>query len=387
QAIDRLTYDYDELFRGCLFGNDRCDQRHFTSNFDIKYGKCFSFNFNGTSVLSVSKTGSYQGLKLLVYSNLSDYFEVSETAGVRVVIHRQNTHPFASIRGHDAPIGMLTTFAMKSSISNRISYGPHRCNTYAPPGFPYDGLYTPEACQRICFQRHFRVECGCVDARFPKIDESDFFCSLDNIYQRACLTNVSVRITLDSGACDCPRACTESIFASTISKAPLTNSFSVFDRSNRTNHKDYVMLSFYYSTLSVDSLQEFPSYTFSNVISDLGGTTGFWLSMSLIGFYELILFLFKLSAAVLQYVRSYYVNREMSKIIDLNPSDTIREINNTEKTINPTRRDWDYRLGRYRSEMEKGLVEKRQKHFVNLARILGISPSRVHQLHSNKLFQ
>lgn len=120
---------------------------NFTSTFDIKYGKCFSFNFNDSTLISVSKTGSYQGthwisswsdetmhagLKLLLYSNLSDYFEITDTSGMRVVIHHQNTwyleiylpsiliphfsHPFASIRGHDAPIGMITTFSIKSVI-------------------------------------------------------------------------------------------------------------------------------------------------------------------------------------------------------------------------------------------------------------------------------
>ncbi|KAF8370474.1 hypothetical protein PRIPAC_76903 [Pristionchus pacificus] len=388
QTIDRLTYKYEELFRGCMFGSDRCDESNFTSTFDIKYGKCFSFNFNDSTLISVSKTGSYQGLKLLLYSNLSDYFEITDTSGMRVVIHHQNTHPFASIRGHDAPIGMITTFSIKSSIASRISYGPHKCSTLNPSNFAYHGRYTPEACQRICFQRHYRLECGCIDARFPKMEDSDVFCSIDNIYQRACLNNVSVRITeIETGACDCPRACIEAIFASTISKAPLRDSFITFDPTNKSSHKDYVMLSVYYSSLSVDSLVEFPSYTFSNLISDLGGTVGFWLSMSLIGLYELVIFLSKLFTASLIYFRSFYVNRNISRVINLKSTYSTDEINNTERTINPTRRDWNYRLGRYRSEIEKGLVDKRQRHFIDLARILGINPSRVHQVHSNKLFQ
>ncbi|GMR48247.1 hypothetical protein PMAYCL1PPCAC_18442, partial [Pristionchus mayeri] len=389
QTIDRLTYEYDDLFRGCLFGGDKCDQRNFTSTFDIKYGRCFSFNYNDSTAVSVSKTGSYQGLKLLLYSNLSDYFEVSETAGVRVIIHHQETHPFANIRGHNAPIGMLTTYSMKSSIASRISYGPHKCNDFSPPNFPYQGRYTAEGCQRICFQRHYKAECGCIDSRFPRMDDTDVFCALDNIYQRACLTNVSVRITLvDPSACDCPRPCTEASFSSTISQAFLRpDSFVLFDPTNRSTHREYVMLSLFYSTLSVDSLVEFPSYTFSNLISDLGGTVGFWLSMSLIGFYELVIFLTKLFSASLQYTRSFYVNRKISQSIDIKMSSSTQEMNNNDRTVNPTRRDWDYRRSRYRSEMEKGLVEQREKHFVNLARILGINPSRVHQIHSNKLFQ
>ncbi|GMS96161.1 hypothetical protein PENTCL1PPCAC_18336 [Pristionchus entomophagus] len=265
---------------------------------------------------------------------------------------------------------------------------PHQCGSINPPNFAYNGRYTPEACQRICFQHHYRTECGCIDARFPRMEHSDIFCSLENIYQRACLTNVTVRITIiDPSACDCPRACTEATFASTISRAPLRDSFTLFDPSNTTTHLDYIMLSVYYSTLSVDSLVEFPSYTFSSLISDLGGTVGFWLSMSLIGFYELSIFLSKLFLASLQYIRSFYLNRLITPVISLKSSYCTQEINNSEKTINPTRRDWDYRSGRYRSEMEKGLVEQRQRHFVDLARILGINPSRVHQVHSNKLFQ
>lgn len=53
------------------------------------------------------------GLRVLVYSNVSDYMPTTEAAGVRIQIHGHNDQPFPDTFGQNAPTGFISSFGIK----------------------------------------------------------------------------------------------------------------------------------------------------------------------------------------------------------------------------------------------------------------------------------
>ena len=61
------------------------------------------------------------GLRLLLDINQAEYLPYTEAAGVRLVVHNQTDEPFPDTFGYSAPVGLLSSFGLKTVCRQRLT--------------------------------------------------------------------------------------------------------------------------------------------------------------------------------------------------------------------------------------------------------------------------
>ncbi|KAL8599244.1 hypothetical protein ACOMHN_007960 [Nucella lapillus] len=121
------------------------------------------------------------GLTLLLNVQSDQYIQLSDTVGLKVLVHPQDSMPFPEDEGVIISPGFTTNIAIKMQEFRRSPPPYEQCkyyseeenrmlNMYALP--PYRVNYTEEACQRTCYQRTVVQSCGCCDGDYPCIEHS-----------------------------------------------------------------------------------------------------------------------------------------------------------------------------------------------------------------------
>lgn len=69
----------------------------------------------------------FAGLKVTAYLNPADYLQVTEAAGVRLIVHDHDEYPFPDTFGYNAPPGQLTSFGLQmvSVLETKLSSRSH----------------------------------------------------------------------------------------------------------------------------------------------------------------------------------------------------------------------------------------------------------------------
>ncbi|GMT30721.1 hypothetical protein PFISCL1PPCAC_22018, partial [Pristionchus fissidentatus] len=152
-------YQFDEIIADCTFNGFSCSQSNFTEYIDPSYGRCFTFNNDLKSDLSVSRAGKSSGLSLLIT--------------VHVVVHYPTEFP--SVEGAALTVGVGYTTAVAITAAEyklaKKPYGTCIDNDSAErnyylvsrhPGYKYSSL----TCYNSCRQRYVYEKCGCHNPRF-----------------------------------------------------------------------------------------------------------------------------------------------------------------------------------------------------------------------------
>uniref|UniRef100_A0A914D1S8 Uncharacterized protein n=1 Tax=Acrobeloides nanus TaxID=290746 RepID=A0A914D1S8_9BILA len=364
----KIEYVLKEIIIECMIGDEKCDLHSDFEVFeDITYGLCYTFNGKSPSKFNVSKSGPSQGLKMLLYTNMTEYTNFTQSSGVRVIIHDQDIFSFPGSYGYFAPIHQYTSFSFKKTVTERINYARRKCVSEPDPKtYLYPGGFTIEGCQRSCFQQKAIELCGCADPRFPLFGQNQTYCLVEDIIKRECLSNNMV--SMDDEMCNCQNPCHEVTFTTTISSANLKLPL-VLNHYEKVNISiaDYIYTEIFYDTIHIEILQEEPANTFYNLISEIGAVIGFWLGMSVIGFLEGVIFLIEFSVGLLYYVDDYMYQKRAPPL----PEVELPKIAFYDPGIIPVKRDWDVHAQAYKSEIEKGLIELRHKNAKQYHLIMG----------------
>ena len=75
----------------------------FTIVTDPDYGNCYTYNYDAKK--TVRKPGTTYGLRMIAFSNVSEYLATSSKSGMRIVVHNQQFAPFPNTEGINAAVG------------------------------------------------------------------------------------------------------------------------------------------------------------------------------------------------------------------------------------------------------------------------------------------
>ncbi|KAK6760068.1 hypothetical protein RB195_021547 [Necator americanus] len=291
-----LGYGKSELIRQCSFNSMQCDiEKEFKLHIDPSFGNCYTFNADPDNVQASSRAGPSHGLRLMVFVNASDYLPTTEAIGVRIAIHGQRECPFPDTFGYSAPTGAVSSFGISLRKVNRLQNGDcFNADMPLPPGYIYrDYKYEPEGCYRNCYQKRIISRCGCADPRFPSPSSSIRICDPRNEQTRDCLLSESVRM-IKRKSCRCTHACKQDVYTTTYSAAKWPSGSVRMECTEKDCNSYFsehaAMLEIYYEQMSYEVLRESESYSFVNLISDIGGQMGLWLGASVLTAIEILIF-------------------------------------------------------------------------------------------------
>ena len=333
-----------DFLLGCTFGIQHCNYKdNFTYFQNPNYYNCYTFNGGNTSRENLVSTtaGPQSGLSLILYTesdNGDDLYNgtyhtmsnILNAAGIRVVVHAPDTRPSPTERGFDIPPGYSASIGMDVLHHSRLDFPYGDCMDSRPYGSKY--VYSSPACLSWCQQKYVIETCNCITALLPLPEENlglqycgywnvskpedmvhyfgNITCEMEAITEFA--TSEAIRV-----ACGYIPPCEESVYETGLSYSywPLDFSQQDFYSSFVLGHskytelkaytnfanwstidlineglirKNFVRLNVYLKALSIEEYLERQAYELTNLASDIGGTFGLWVGMSIITWFEVV---------------------------------------------------------------------------------------------------
>ncbi|CAH1790195.1 unnamed protein product [Owenia fusiformis] len=286
----------------------------------------------------------------------------SGTTGIHVTIHSPQTMPFPTIEGFDVPPGYSTTIGLTPVARERLPepYGVCTNQEYIEgTQFKYSEL----GCLAQCVQKEMMDQCGCITAYLPYPNDTQgmLYCgdlNLDNF-----LNPLGPNITLmdddfNSLECEdrlmmlgftdnmtercplCLPACNAMKYEQTIAQALwpfnyvqgnfLTNTLVYGPDNNQTRRSfklfedlladwpaqmDYIIntgmvrqnflrVNIYFKDFTVETTKQTVAYGLNNMVSDIGGTLGFYVGISVVTLCEFLNLFWMIICACLRRCKS-----------------------------------------------------------------------------------
>ncbi|EDO34532.1 predicted protein [Nematostella vectensis] len=137
--LAQMGYSLDDLLVSCRWSAFKCNSgtlkdlwKHF---WHWKYGNCYTFNSgvsaNGEKmpILTVDRSGPYDGLSMVIDVKQDQYNPFVDEAGIRVVLTDQQKMPFPFEEGFSVPTGFSTSVGVRRVYTRRVD--PHGNNSCA----------------------------------------------------------------------------------------------------------------------------------------------------------------------------------------------------------------------------------------------------------------
>ncbi|XP_068740271.1 amiloride-sensitive sodium channel subunit alpha-like [Montipora capricornis] len=314
--------DFDALFVSCTYRGISCrnfSSVYWTRYWHYSYGNCYVFNGgkdkSGKSgrVLKSNKPGPLHGLVLELNIQQDEYLGAfAEEAGVRIDISNQGEMPFPREKGLSVAPGFATSIGIrKVEIIRKDPFNNLRCfnSTDLDDANLYKRKfrvgYSASACKESCLAFNQRKECNCIEYRFPSSDRTPICDILDRKTVR-CLSRIQRAFKRNELNCtkSCPPPCRENLFQLTSSFSSWPSEGYQFFYSSMLEDKgiefptienitsdlrsNVLKLNIFYEELNFELIREERSYEFANFMSDLGGSLGLWIGMSVLSFAEIL---------------------------------------------------------------------------------------------------
>ncbi|VDI62719.1 Hypothetical predicted protein [Mytilus galloprovincialis] len=187
---------------------------------------------------------------LFLNVNQSDYIPyVSDDPGVVLSIHENGYRPFLQSNGFSVSPGFKTDISLvqRRKERNRAVFGS---NDLCDDSGKFRNL---QACFEVCKETVVEKNCNCS----PTLSDIHLGLGLcENITELQCMTEAVKRID----SCGCKEPCRESL----------------------------LFINIYFTSLQEEITEEELAYTVENFWSDIGGSLGLWVGMSVISLAEIL---------------------------------------------------------------------------------------------------
>ena len=330
----------------CSFGLTYCNASNFTFYQSPTYYNCYTFNGGNVSREKlISKTsGPQEGLSLILYlendngvsSTINGTYHtlsnIGNAGGVRVIVHAPNTRPSPVDQGMDIPPGFSANIGLDVSRYERQDDPWGDC--FEPDEWSTDRyVYSSHACLALCQQLYVTANCGCISSTLP-VANNDFlnltYCAAWNFTSSNNLTEYFHNIQCEADKlmkfatdeelksyCNCFPTCEEYGYKTDLSYSYWPLDFTqedfyrtlIQDNPNRDKLKAYnnlknfsknelierelirhnfARVNVYLKGMMVEEYLEKKSYELANLFSDIGGSFGLWIGMSIITWCEVV---------------------------------------------------------------------------------------------------
>jgi acid-sensing ion channel 2 len=347
-----LGHSRENLILSCTFDTQPCNETNFMYYPTPNFFNCYTFQ---TLQDWGRTTGPNAGLSMVLYLEAYDkglaidatYFTLSNignAAGVRVNIHAPNTRPSPIDQGFDIPPGFSANIGLNVNQYKRLGPPWGECIedvVKEDKNLEDRYVYGPHDCVQSCQQVYIMDQCNCISSSLPlpNFNSSNLtYCGTWNVTTMLDLDKYLDTIMCESkemsffmenmtDLCDCYPACENIEHTMDVSYSFWPNQYSqpnffkvnVLDHPDSTELRAYQHLAKYNSTELVESdlitsnfvrinvfrktmmvkqHDEKPAYDIPQLASDLGGTFGLWIGMSLISWCEVIELMIKVFISV-----------------------------------------------------------------------------------------
>ncbi|XP_071950188.1 acid-sensing ion channel 1-like [Antedon mediterranea] len=281
----RASHSINDLLTKCTWMSlEDCGPENFTTDI-MDFGVCYTFK----TTRNVSVAGVSSSLFLQININDTDHTGHEQgIKGIKMMIHPADELPLVKSFGFSVSPGFHTEIALKGVQTKSL---PHPYSSKCTgKELQYTGTYTKALCIEECRFDYVVAKCGCkLTNMIGDVPECTVLQTIncgDAAYNRF----VSDR----NVSCDCPVACDQLTYeprtSSTLWPDPAT--IQLFE-NNDGYTKDYVrenilQVSISFEDLDMTVVELVPSYSVTQLLSELGGNMGLICGMSLITIVELL---------------------------------------------------------------------------------------------------
>ncbi|XP_078582100.1 acid-sensing ion channel 1C-like [Branchiostoma floridae x Branchiostoma japonicum] len=297
--VKRVGHQVDDMIVNCEWRGSPCTAKNFSHTF-THLGNCYTFNAMTLAgkVLSSSKPGEGNGLKVTVNIENDEYMATNDVAGdamdagIKVMVHPQHEPPFVKELGFAVSPGFHTFVAIRKEVITTLPapYG----NCQQKGNQEHYSEYSLSACRIECETQHVIQECGCrlvemPGTRWPVCTPERYQCAYEKLVK-----------VMDGEQCawQCRIPCHATSYEWTLSSSKLRpkSHLSHAQRRGLNMTEDLILdnilvLNVYYESLNYELIQQMPAIETEGLLGDLGGQMGLFLGASFLSLVEIFEYL------------------------------------------------------------------------------------------------
>ena len=315
----KLAYELKDTLIDCVYDSNQgvCSEADFYWSYDKILGNCYTINSdksNSTVFKYSNFFGNLFGLSITLFVGIKDELKaINPFLGLTVRI--QNSSNEFNINTYDLSPGKQTNMEISRYFSYQLSkpYSVCDIDNDNPKTFSSDLYnqfiannfkYNQQTCLGLCFQKLINQNCNCSNFMVPSFDSYLDFCDETSLSCQKGVFKLFSSIEYLNANCMplCPLECNNTGFKVAISTSDIMPEYyskviseKIFrlNVTNRTLSLDeqknsIVKLNIYYDSLSYTVLTETASLDIITLMSNIGGTLGLFLGVSLLTFVEFV---------------------------------------------------------------------------------------------------
>lgn len=318
----KLGFPLEDIIIECRYNFEECSHKDFVWDFDKMLGNCYKFNSgkdylgNPTKLRRSIKGGVYYGLSLTLFTGtLKEFKKINSDLGITLKIDN-HTYPV---------MDNVDTNGIRLGTGFEFNLGIDRVYTIQIPK-PYSNcdsedviikselfeilmkenkIYKWSDCISLCYQKAIANLCNCTDFLSQHGIDVELCNSLDQI---KCITDFYLKNYSDksyiSEKCHpiCPMECNKTDYKVSMGFSRLVpDMYSDYFKKISKNlsffrnepitldliRDNLIKFNVYYNSLSYTVISENESINIVSLLSNLGGTLGLFLGISVLSFVEL----------------------------------------------------------------------------------------------------
>ncbi|XP_046544724.1 degenerin deg-1-like [Haliotis rubra] len=317
-----MGHSISDMLVSCAFSGVVCNDSYFRIHPSSAYGNCYTLeNYEFVSF----RSGPSYGLELILFLETDEYIStIASGIGAQFLIHGTNTWPDPEVDGISVSATMETNIGMRMLEIHRLGglYGD--CDDGTAFKARYGMEYTRKSCQTFCVHERIINRCGCYDelkeTLYENINSSMPGRKVHPCRTReetACLLQIESRWETGLFQCNCFNPCHETLYEKTTntrmwpSDAYATmliqylcnnkneSECERFEKMDpRELSRNFMKINIFFEDLNFENITETPAYEDVQFYSDIGGTVGLWVGLSVLSLAEVLQFLWE----VIQYL-------------------------------------------------------------------------------------
>uniref|UniRef100_A0A914VVX5 Uncharacterized protein n=1 Tax=Plectus sambesii TaxID=2011161 RepID=A0A914VVX5_9BILA len=302
-------FNCNDMLLECTYAGRTINCCDYVTEVMTDIGKCFRFggNIQQKSLQRQVISGSSYGLHILIdvqknETNSIDLLNYMDS-GIKFYVHADGVLPILSSAGSAVSPGKKAYSAVSVrtiQLLEEDNWGVCQSDWDNPEEvLVHPNIYSNQNCEQNCIANKFNQLCGCVPLKY-QFSANLTVCEPATLYN--CTNNKHLVDSEDYWykQCDCSVECDRIEYTVAVSYSAIPNDNSLarlnghYNKSKQYIQENYLALAVYMKEIAFESHQQQKSIDRIAVLSDIGGSMGLFLGMSLITLGEIFIFIFKL---------------------------------------------------------------------------------------------